>query len=76
MFSRLASKSLLGLIRTYQRYLSRTLAKRLRCRFYPTCSNYGVLAIEKHGAWKGLGMTLNRWSRCRPDNWESCVDLP
>ena len=36
------------------------------CRFIPTCSNYGIEAIEKHGALKGTFLTLKRICRCHP----------
>jgi len=37
-----------------------------RCRFYPTCSAYGLEAIEKHGALKGSWLTLKRIGKCHP----------
>lgn len=36
------------------------------CRFTPTCSQYAKEAISKHGAWKGLKLTIKRLLRCRP----------
>lgn len=36
------------------------------CRFYPTCSQYGMEAIEKHGAFRGGLMTILRISKCHP----------
>ena len=36
------------------------------CRFYPSCSAYAVEAIEKHGAFKGLFLSIVRISRCHP----------
>ncbi|MDP6270738.1 MAG: membrane protein insertion efficiency factor YidD [Alphaproteobacteria bacterium] len=35
------------------------------CNFTPTCSRYAAEAIERHGAWKGLGLALARLRRCR-----------
>lgn len=40
--------------------------KAARCRFYPSCSNYGIEAIERFGAFKGLIITLFRVLRCHP----------
>ena len=36
------------------------------CRHLPTCSQYGLDAIATNGAWRGLWLTLARFSRCRP----------
>jgi uncharacterized protein len=36
------------------------------CRHLPTCSEYGLEAIEINGAWRGLWLTLSRFLRCRP----------
>ena len=37
-----------------------------RCRFTPTCSDYGLQAIEKHGPFKGGWLTLKRIGSCHP----------
>ena len=37
-----------------------------RCRYQPTCSHYGVQAIEQHGAWAGGWLTASRLCRCHP----------
>lgn len=52
------------LIRIYQRLISPILPN--ACRYTPTCSEYGVQAIKKYGAWKGGWMALKRISRCHP----------
>ncbi len=36
------------------------------CKFYPSCSNYALEAIERHGAGRGAGLALRRLLRCRP----------
>lgn len=36
------------------------------CRFTPTCSNYGIEALKKHGALKGIWLTIKRISKCHP----------
>ncbi len=36
------------------------------CRFYPTCSSYGLEAIEKYGAGKGTWLLVKRLARCQP----------
>ena len=37
-----------------------------RCRFEPSCSRYAILAFEKHGFARGLGLALWRIARCQP----------
>ena len=36
------------------------------CRFEPTCSAYGILAVERFGAVRGGVLTLRRIGRCHP----------
>ena len=52
------------LIRVYQTILSPFVGQ--HCRFYPTCSSYAVEAVEKHGAARGLWLSIRRLSRCHP----------
>ena len=58
-------KILLGCIRFYKKHLS-GLSRVPHCRYYPTCSEYGLEAIEKYGAFKGGFMTIWRILRCNP----------
>ena len=51
-------------IRIYQKYLSPL--KHTKCPYYPTCSQYGLEAIEKCGAFKGGLMAIWRILRCNP----------
>jgi putative membrane protein insertion efficiency factor len=37
-----------------------------RCRYTPSCSEYGLQAIDKHGPFKGMWLTLKRLSTCHP----------
>ncbi|MFU0832028.1 MAG: putative membrane protein insertion efficiency factor [Oscillospiraceae bacterium] len=55
---------LLAIIRFYQRAISPY--KKPCCKYYPTCSNYAVQAIERFGALKGLLLALYRILRCNP----------
>ncbi|CZQ98841.1 hypothetical protein SAMN04488048_11185 [Trichococcus flocculiformis] len=57
-------KFFIGLIRGYQRFISPLFPP--SCRYYPTCSNYSVQAIQKHGAIKGSIMGISRILRCHP----------
>ncbi len=36
------------------------------CRYTPSCSEYGLHAIKKHGPYKGLWLTIKRLSTCHP----------
>ena len=52
------------LIRGYQWIISPWLGP--RCRYTPTCSQYGIEALRKHGLFKGLWLTIRRVSKCHP----------
>lgn len=52
------------LIRVYQYTFSAILPP--SCRFTPSCSTYGVEALKKHGAIKGLYLTVKRILKCNP----------
>lgn len=52
------------LIRFYQMTTSAVLGN--RCRFYPSCSQYAIEAIQIHGPGKGVLLGLKRLSRCHP----------
>jgi uncharacterized protein len=55
---------LIGGIRFYRKGISPLLPP--SCRFEPTCSAYGLEAIQRHGAAKGGWLTLRRILRCQP----------
>lgn len=38
----------------------------LGCRFTPTCSQFALEALERHGAWRGTWLALRRIARCHP----------
>ncbi len=57
-------KLLISLIGFYQKYISPL--KRPCCRFYPTCSEYAILAIRKYGVCRGLLKAAWRILRCNP----------
>ena len=57
-------KLLIAMIRFYQRYISPL--KRTKCPYIPTCSQYGLEAIEKYGALKGSALAAWRIVRCNP----------
>ncbi|MBQ6495455.1 MAG: membrane protein insertion efficiency factor YidD [Bacilli bacterium] len=51
------------LIKLYQKI---PLSSHNSCRFYPTCSNYAIEAIEKYGFFKGWFLAIKRIIRCNP----------
>ena len=55
---------LLALIRGYRYLLSPWWGN--QCRFTPTCSEYAMAAIERHGAWHGMWLAVRRISKCHP----------
>ncbi len=58
-------KILILIIRFYQKL---SFFKPATCRFYPSCSNYSIEALNKHGIVKGSWLTLKRLARCHPYN--------
>ena len=52
------------IIRGYKRFISPLLPD--ACRFYPTCSEYALEAITKHGVLKGIPLSVWRVLRCNP----------
>lgn len=60
----LVARLLVLAVRGYQVALSPMLGG--QCRYYPTCSAYGIEALEKHGALRGTWLTARRIGRCHP----------
>ena len=54
----------LSLLKFYQHYLSPL--KGPTCRFYPSCSQYMIEAIERHGFIKGFYLGIKRIGKCHP----------
>jgi len=54
------------LLRAYQLTLSPLMGA--RCRFYPSCSNYALEALQVHGAARGSYLAAKRVCRCHPWN--------
>ena len=73
-FNRLVSAILLALISFYRHWISPMIGP--RCRFIPTCSAYGIEAIERHGPWRGGWLTLRRLLRCHPFTPCGCDPVP
>ncbi|MGE3309690.1 MAG: membrane protein insertion efficiency factor YidD [Limisphaerales bacterium] len=45
-----------------------------RCRFEPSCSDYALEAIRRHGSWRGGWLSMRRLARCHP--WGGCGHDP
>ncbi len=58
------SRLIVLLVKIYQYTLSPMLGS--RCRFTPSCSQYAIEAVQKHGSVRGTGMALRRIARCHP----------
>lgn len=54
----------IGLIKFYRAVISPL--KMPTCRFYPTCSEYGLTAFRRFGAIKGGYLTIKRIMKCHP----------
>jgi putative membrane protein insertion efficiency factor len=52
-----------GAIRLYQRARA---GRPSPCRYWPSCSQYAIEAIERHGATRGAWLATRRISRCHP----------
>lgn len=61
---RLVAAVLIGLVKLYQITLGPFLGG--RCRFEPSCSNYFIEAVRKHGAFLGAAKGIWRICRCHP----------
>ena len=57
-------KLIIKIIRFYQKKISPLFGP--RCRYYPTCSQYAVEAVERFGAFKGSILAVLRLLRCNP----------
>ncbi len=54
------------LIKLYQKFISPLFPA--SCRFYPTCSNYFIQALDKYGFIKGSYLGIKRILKCHPYN--------
>ncbi|UZN03368.1 membrane protein insertion efficiency factor YidD [Cellulomonas sp. S1-8] len=71
---RLPTLALLGLLWLYQRLISPWTPP--TCRFYPSCSQYAVVAVRRHGALRGGWLAARRVARCHPWNPGGVDDVP
>jgi uncharacterized protein len=63
---RLPSRAVVALLRLWQLVVSPLYGP--TCRFYPSCSNYALEAVDRHGLVRGGWLTVRRLGRCHPWN--------
>lgn len=61
---KLPSRLLIGLVRLYRLTVSPVMAP--SCRYWPSCSEYAIEALRRHGAARGGWLTTRRLCRCHP----------
>jgi hypothetical protein len=64
LLSELLTKGLILPIRFYQKFISPLTPP--SCRYTPTCSQYAIEALRKHGPLKGMFLAIRRILRCHP----------
>jgi putative membrane protein insertion efficiency factor len=64
MLAKLLALPLILLVRLYQYIISPLLPG--ACRYTPSCSAYGIEALQRHGAFRGGWLTLRRFLSCHP----------
>ena len=58
---------LIKMITFYQKHISLWLeSKNIKCKYYPTCSEYTKQALEKYGFFKGCFLGIKRIIKCNP----------
>ncbi len=65
---------LISLVKVYQGVISPYLPN--ACRYTPTCSQYMIQAVTKHGALKGGWLGLKRFGRCHPWGGSGVDEVP
>jgi uncharacterized protein len=74
VLARAPRQALIGLLRGYRLLLSPWLGN--QCRFVPSCSVYGIEALQRHGALAGSYLTAARVLRCQPWCDGGCDPVP
>lgn len=64
----------IGLIRFYQLFISPFTPS--ACRFTPTCSQYALEALQRHGFFRGMYLSVRRILRCHPWGGSGHDDVP
>ena len=68
------NKTLIKIIKFYQRFLSPMLGQ--NCRFHPTCSQYALEALKVHGTYRGSILAVKRIIRCHPWGGSGIDNVP
>jgi putative membrane protein insertion efficiency factor len=71
---RLPVLALTGLVRFYQLAISPWTAP--SCKYYPSCSQYALVALQRHGALRGTWLAVRRLGRCHPWAAGGVDDVP
>lgn len=57
----------INIIKFYKKHISLFFEKNgVKCKFYPTCSEYAIQALEKYGFFKGMFFSIKRVFKCNP----------
>lgn len=60
-------KLVIFILKIYKKIFSPIIAKcGIHCKYYPTCSEYTMQAVEKYGVFKGIFLGIKRILRCNP----------
>ena len=60
-------KLMIKIIKFYKKHISIFFEKNgVKCKFYPTCSEYAIQAFEKYGFFKGFFLAIKRILKCNP----------
>lgn len=70
----LPSRAVVALLRLYQLVVSPLYGS--TCRFYPSCSQYALLSVQRHGVIRGSRLAAWRLLRCNPWNPGGVDDVP
>lgn len=70
----LPAMALAGIIRLYQVVISPLTGP--SCKYYPSCSSYGLTAVRRHGAVRGGTLAVWRVLRCNPWSNGGVDDVP
>ncbi len=71
---RVPALALIGLVRVYQTFISPLTPP--SCRYYPSCSSYAVVALQRHGLVRGGWLAVRRLARCHPWTPGGIDDVP